>query len=75
VIAMARLNPNESAIVHLHKNECPDSVEVGSPSKGGVLKVYFDADDLGVQEESGQRRGVAEVFEGASADSPGAAIK
>lgn len=25
------------------KKEFPDSIEVGTPSKGGVLKVYFDA--------------------------------
>jgi hypothetical protein len=28
------------------KKELPDSVELGTPSKGGVLKVYFDASKL-----------------------------
>lgn len=28
----------------IHRVEYPDSVEVGSASKGGVLKVYFNAD-------------------------------
>jgi len=27
----------------ISKKEFPDSIEVGTPSKGGVLKVYFDA--------------------------------
>jgi len=26
----------------LHKNENPDSIEIGTPSKGGVIKVYGD---------------------------------
>jgi hypothetical protein len=25
------------------KKELPDSIELGTPSKGGVLKVYFDS--------------------------------
>jgi len=34
---------NETAIV---KKELPDSIELGTPSKGGVLKVYFDSAKL-----------------------------
>ena len=30
----------------IKKVEFPDSVELGTPSKGGVLKVYFDASKL-----------------------------
>ena len=26
----------------LHKTENPDSIEIGTPSKGGALKVYGD---------------------------------
>jgi hypothetical protein len=29
--------------VHRHINDRPDSIEIGSPSKGGVVKVYFNA--------------------------------
>jgi hypothetical protein len=32
---------------HIHKTDHsadrPDSIEIGTPSKGGTLKVYFDA--------------------------------
>lgn len=28
---------------HIHKNDRPDSCEIGTPSKGGAVKVYFDA--------------------------------
>jgi hypothetical protein len=32
---------------HIHKTDRsgdrPDSIEIGTPSKGGTLKVYFDA--------------------------------
>jgi len=32
---------------HIHKNidERPDSIEIGTPSKGGAVKIYFNADD------------------------------
>jgi len=30
----------------IKKVEYPDSVELGTPSKGGVLKVYFDASKI-----------------------------
>jgi hypothetical protein len=30
---------------HVQKDETPDSIEIGTPSKGGTLKVYFDAND------------------------------
>jgi len=29
--------------MHLHKNDRPDSVEISTPSKGGAVKVYFNA--------------------------------
>lgn len=31
--------------MHLHKNDRPDSIETGTPSKGGAIKVYFNAAD------------------------------
>lgn len=30
----------------IKKVEFPDSVELGTPSKGGVMKVYFNASNL-----------------------------
>jgi DNA primase catalytic subunit len=33
-------------VVHLHRQDGPqfrDSIEIGSPGKGGSMKVYFDA--------------------------------
>jgi hypothetical protein len=32
----------EETIV-VNKSERPDSLDIGSPSKGGAVKVYFDA--------------------------------
>lgn len=40
--------PYEVRHVHVHRQEGPvfqDSVEIGTPSKGGALKVYFNAAD------------------------------
>ena len=34
-----------------HVNELPDSIEIGTPSKGGVLKVYFQSADIADAEE------------------------
>jgi hypothetical protein len=33
------------AIVHLQRTERPDSIEIGTPGRGGTLKVYFDSGD------------------------------
>jgi hypothetical protein len=35
----------EQIVRHIHENKeaRPDSIEIGSPSKGGVIKVYFNA--------------------------------
>jgi len=35
-------------ITHVHRDENPrpDSIEIGSASKGGVIKIYFNADNL-----------------------------
>jgi hypothetical protein len=30
-------------VVYLHKQQWPDSIEIGTPSKGGGLKIYFNA--------------------------------
>jgi len=30
---------------HIHRNDNPDSVEIGAPSKQGAIKVYGSADD------------------------------
>lgn len=34
----------EEIVRHVHENKDsrPDSIEIGTPSKGGVLKVYFN---------------------------------
>jgi hypothetical protein len=32
--------------IHIHKNENPDSIELGTPSKGGAIKVYGDYSNL-----------------------------
>ncbi len=41
--------PEEQIVRHIHENKDsrPDSIEIGSASKGGVIKVYFNADDPG----------------------------
>ena len=31
--------------IHKHINDRPDSITIGTPSKGGELKVYFNAKD------------------------------
>ena len=30
---------------HLHRQENPDSLEIGAPSKGGAIKIYGNFDD------------------------------
>lgn len=37
----------EQVVRHIQENKDarPDSIEIGSASKGGVLKVYFNAND------------------------------
>ena len=30
---------------HTHKNDNPDSIEIGTPSKGGAVKIYGDFAD------------------------------
>jgi hypothetical protein len=30
---------------HKHIDERPDSISIGTPSKGGEIKIYFNADD------------------------------
>ncbi|MFA7073544.1 MAG: hypothetical protein WC138_13695 [Methanoculleus sp.] len=39
------MNPIE--ISHLHRtiDDCKDSIEIGTPGKGGAIKVYGDAAD------------------------------
>jgi hypothetical protein len=39
--------PEEQIVRHIHENKDsrPDSIEIGSASKGGVIKIYFNADD------------------------------
>jgi hypothetical protein len=29
--------------IHKHVNDRPDSIEIGTPSKGGTVKIHFDA--------------------------------
>lgn len=33
-------------IIHLNKNDSPDSLEIGTPAKGGAIKVYGNFNDL-----------------------------
>lgn len=37
----------EIQIMHLHRtiDDCKDSIEIGTPGKGGAIKVYGDASD------------------------------
>jgi hypothetical protein len=35
----------EQTINHKQVNDRPDSIEIGTPAKGGCMKVYFNADD------------------------------
>ena len=30
---------------HIHKNDNPDSIEIGTPAKGGAIKIYGNFDD------------------------------
>jgi hypothetical protein len=32
-------------MVHVSRTERPDSIEIGTPGKGGCVKVFFDAGD------------------------------
>lgn len=32
--------------VMIYRTEYPDYIEIGTPGKGGVLKINFNADDL-----------------------------
>jgi len=44
-----QLETGENTVIHLHRQDGPqfkDSIEIGSPSKGSSVKVYFDASDL-----------------------------
>jgi hypothetical protein len=29
-------------LIHIHRHENPDSIEIGTPSRGGALKIYGD---------------------------------
>lgn len=46
--------PEPEVVVHIHRYEgqFQDSVEIGSPSKGGAIKVYFNAANV----EEGKER-------------------
>jgi len=37
----------EDTVRHIHENKenRPDSIEIGTPSKGGAVKVYFNASE------------------------------
>jgi hypothetical protein len=41
--------PSSSLVYHIHRNEGPqtyqDSITIGSPSKGGEMKIYGSLDD------------------------------
>jgi len=38
--------PEAVVLVHVSRTERPDSIEIGTPGKGGAVKVFFDAGDL-----------------------------
>ena len=38
--------PEAMAIIHLQRAERPDSIESGTPGRGGCVKVFFDSGDL-----------------------------
>ena len=33
----------EQTVRHIHENNRPDSITMGTPSKGGEVKIYFNA--------------------------------
>ena len=33
----------EETVRHIHENNRPDSLTMGAPSKGGEVKIYFNA--------------------------------
>lgn len=33
-------------VITTYRTEYPDCIEIGTPGKGGALKIYFNADDL-----------------------------
>lgn len=35
----------ENETICIKRTERPDSIEIGVPSRGGAVKVYFNADD------------------------------
>jgi hypothetical protein len=37
--------------LHKHINDRPDSIEIGTPTKGGAVKVYFNAAAAGPEIE------------------------
>lgn len=39
------MNEEKHETIHRHINDRPDSVEIGTPAKGGAIKVYYNADD------------------------------
>jgi len=41
---MAQVPPQPT--VHHTVNDYPDSIEIGTPAKGGAIKVYWDARDV-----------------------------
>ena len=44
-IAVVKSSGTNSDCIHKNINENPDSLEIGTPSKGGAIKVYHNYDD------------------------------
>lgn len=44
VVARPSIQPLEQVVRHIHENKenRPDSIEIGTPGKGGVVKLYCD---------------------------------
>lgn len=46
---MKAKTPEEQIIRHIHSQETPsyqDSISIGTPGRGGELKVYFNSSDM-----------------------------
>jgi len=35
----------EQVVLHKHLDDCKDSIEIGTPGKGGAVKIYGDFSD------------------------------
>ena len=45
----------EQIIKNIYRDEFKDSIEIGTPAKGGSMKLYFDANNPDIRYEGGGR--------------------